>query len=274
METVNMDATARQNWIKNKIKHDNHQNRDRVNRLTNRDAVKSAAEAEDHRNECHDPACACYRQAPRNPDADNGTFAEEPYSVSPTSDPALRDFLTETFTHLKGIMDSGKYYLLLRDVAIDDAMARKWAYKLRTAQEKCHAVYHFCRLSLEHLDKHGMIIGQVEYMLANPSEYPGLNNSCHAALLTLAGIGVGTGLSRATVGRHLSEYKYFDAEAHNLPVTPPLKDHLYGRAVSLPPGGKGGFHSDLRGSHTHPHFLFNQPDLRAKVTTHMSKLGS
>ena len=74
------------------------------------------------------------------------------------------------------------------------------------------------------------------------------------------------GLSERTVARYLSEYRFFDAVAHEYPVVAVDEESLFGRSVCITPGGRGGFHMDRRGQHDHrPNFIFNQTDLKIEA---------
>ena len=81
-------------------------------------------------------------------------------------------------------------------------------------------------------------------------------------------------VSQRQVARYLCEYKFFDAAAHDQPTEVVGGEKVYGRAVFVTTGGKGGFHMDRRGQHDHrPNFIFHQTDLKIKAQMHMRKLG-
>jgi hypothetical protein len=69
-----------------------------------------------------------------------------------------------------------------------------------------------------------------------------------------------------------SEYTYYDAEAHELPVE--VGKNGVERAASVTPGGRGGFHMDRRGTYDHrPNWLLHETDYKNQVLRSMKRMG-
>jgi hypothetical protein len=273
LETLTMGATQRSEWIENKIAFEKFDSSSRNKRLCKRNGAKVAAEVLP----CTDAKCVCDGQLDEEAALFEYAKIVKEIEKLHDSDP-VRKFMENTAAQLKEVLKSRKWYTLLRDCTLDELGFTHWGHKasIDIVIQKAQVVLIYCTKYLEYYNEpDGRTHLIVSFMLANPLRYPNLDNSVVKCLLQLAGEGIpGSGCSRATVARYLSEYKYFDAQFHGKAVTEPIKGQLYGRAINCPPGGKGGFHSDRRGKHVHPNFLWNQPGLKAKVKAYMISLGS
>jgi hypothetical protein len=269
LETLAMNATERSKWIEKKIAFESARNK----RLCARNVAKDAAEVLP----CTDAKCQCGGQIDEEEGADLLADAEAVKEIEKNqreSDP-VKMFTKNTAAQLKEVLRLDQCHTLLRDCTLDNEGFTHWGHKVSVVNRKVQAVYNYCTMYQEYYNEpDGLTHSNVRDMLANPSRYPNLGNSVVSCLLVLAGARIADGLSRPTVARYLLEYKYFDAQCRNLPVTEPINGQLYGRAINCPPGGQGGFHSDLRGKHVHPNFLWNHPGLKAKFKAHMASLGS
>ena len=100
------------------------------------------------------------------------------------------------------------------------------------------------------------------------------SDSPSKALRKFVGATLAPAISSAQVARYISEYRFFDAVAHDKPVVHSAKleeaEPLFGRALSITPGGRGGFHMDRRGKQDHrPNWIFYETDLKLQAQKFM-----
>ena len=182
------------------------------------------------------------------------------------------DFCKATIAHLGPVVRKRNYYSLLRDTHISEDAAKTLsghpsAYQLQHVELKTLIVYKYCLSYLAlYTDSTHLI-----HKIMNGSKSPAKD------LRDYVGQTAGSiPISQRQVARYLCEYKFFDACAHEYPVEALTTDKLYGRATTVTPGGKGGFHMDRRGLYDHrPNFIFNQTDLKMQAQRYMrSQKGS
>ena len=175
-----------------------------------------------------------------------------------------RLFYEATIKQLAPLIKSHKCASLLRDTTISEDAGVALSHQLRFVHRKAIAVNKYCEFQLARQDDSSHIIHDV---LRKSSETPS------KAVRAYVGTYLDPQLSGVQVGRYLSEYIYFDAVAHHLPVTEfegPRGDALFGRAVMISPGGKGGFHMDRRGQFDHtPNWIFHETDLKLSCQRYM-----
>ncbi len=185
------------------------------------------------------------------------------------------EFFKSTCVHLKPLIFDQTTYVLLRDTEINpETVGRMKAghkgggmYQLRHVHMKAVIVYKYAEAYINLSNDpthflHGVIKASLHQAARALREYIGAS----------AGE---IGLSERTVANYLSEYRFFDAVAHEYPVVAVDEEALFGRSVCITPGGRGGFHMDRRGQHDHrPNFIFNETDLKIEAQQYMRKNAS
>ena len=176
-----------------------------------------------------------------------------------------RSFYEATIKQIGPCVKDHKCASLLRDTTISEAAGVTLSHQLHFVHRKATAVLKFCEYRIALEDDPGHVIHAVlKWSKETPSN----------ALRTYVGSILDVKLSGPQVARYVSEYKYFDAVAHDEPVThaegPRDEEPLFGRALGIPPGGKGGFHMDRRGQCDHnQHWIFHETDLKLKAQRFM-----
>ena len=179
-----------------------------------------------------------------------------------------RSFYEATMKQLGPLIQDCSCASLLRDTTISPDAGKALSHQLKFVHRKAIAVNKYCEFQLARLDDLDHIIHAV---LARSKETPS------KAVRTDVGSILDGPLSGVQVGRYLSEYMYFDAVAHNMEVTHSQglrarddEEPLYGHALGITPGGKGGFHMDRRGQHDHNrNWIFYETDLKHKCQRYM-----
>jgi len=179
-----------------------------------------------------------------------------------------RSFYEATMKQLGPLIQDCTCASLLRDTTISPDAGKALSHQLKFVHRKAIAVNKYCEFQLALLDDPHHIIHDV---LKRSKETPS------KAVRTYVGSILDGPLSGVQVGRYLSEYMYFDAVANNMEVTHSQgirarddEEPLFGRALGITPGGKGGFHMDRRGQHDHnPNWIFHETDLKLKCQRYM-----
>lgn len=166
-----------------------------------------------------------------------------------------KNFYEQTARHLKEHIDGGTTHELLRDTVISAGAGAAFAHQLRSVQKKASVVFAYCNMK-------AMVF--LETCLV-PIAGSSTAFICNVISKTL-------GVAICTTMRYLSEYTYYDALAHELPVV----DGKSGvaRAATITPGGQGGFHMDRRGTYDHrPNWLLHETDYKNRILRSMKRMG-